>query len=865
MQKLPKVLVLSATGVGSNTATGDLMAKLFANWSRSNLLALNTGHRSSLKFRSTQVSSLTSAKEVASLLKAIQAFAPDVIYYRPVDNPPEFSSFASHVLSVLGRPYVIHMMDDWPSRLAVENPVLAESMDLGLRGLLSKASCCLSICEAMSFDYQQRYGVEFVPIANGVALDQIGPLRTSVRPFRVVYSGALAADMTYQSVLDVAEAVSSLSTTHDISLEIRTMPWFAQAGREIANRPGVVLKKTVSKRQYAKMLNQSDCLLIAYNFDDATKLYTRLSLANKLPECLASGVPVLAYGPAGIATIDTLVNLDVAAVVDRPGVEGLKSKLQELMADPSLGQGLATAAMGAARDSFNLVEIQNHFQSLIGSAAMKNNHSSTVSAVDEANEVIAGPHSREAKAHIDETKIIASYVAKSPAGLMIDVGAHHGSAFMPFQRVGWTVHGFEPDPKNRSYLEDRYHNLDRFELDSRAVSDVDGNTVPFYTSEESTGISGLSAFRDSHEKVCEVETVTLKTYMQAKNIEKVDFLKIDTEGFDLMVLKGFPWDKVKPDFVECEFEDNKTTPLGYEFDDIAQFLVDQGYHVFVSEWHPIVRYGIKHQWRGLFRYPGKLQSNQAWGNLLAFSEAPDMQRLGQAVAANADWEKTADAPLDIAEIHKISEPHVQRHASSSANSNSQPSAKVGTNVNQPPLSSNRLVNYLRMFTHFYASPPGWVMLMSVLAVGVCGYAFSRVPEPWSYAAALLGLLILMFVPAYLYARNRFLTTNEIANNIPIYSPPQDSSELTKKALAVLEQRLLKTDAEMDEFRVALLEVQDIAAVSESKVADSQKGFAALAEESGAIGKDFPLLVAKYMDLKRQVLRLENSIVNLSKD
>ena len=867
--ELPKVLVLSATGIGSRSATGHLMAKLFANWPLKNLLAVYTAPVSSSKFKSIGVSFRPDEREMESVIQTIDNFEPDVVYYRPVDNPPEFAVLAGRIIGALGKPYVIHMMDDWPSRLEARDSVLAAEMNVDLHRHIAGAGACFSICEAMSREYQRRYGRTFIPIANGVRPDQIGPVREIGSPFRLVYSGALADDMTYQSVLDIANAVSNLSKTHDICLDIRTMPWFEKAGRQIADRPGVSLKKMASNRRYLKMLNQADCLLIAYNFDDETKRYTQFSLANKLPECLGSGTPVLAYGPAGIATLDTLTQLDAAIVVQQRGVEGLELELKKLMSNPEKRRKLATKAMNVAIDKFNLVDIQRRFQSLIGDVSMKNSSVSTAVPAVGSNEVISGPYSREAKAHVDETKIIASYSADAPPGFMIDVGAHHGSAFMPFHKAGWSVHGFEPDPKNRGYLEERYLKLDRFELDPRAVSDVDGNKVPFYTSEESTGISGLSAFRDSHEQVCEVETVTLKTYMKSKDIKKVDFLKIDTEGFDLMVLKGFPWDEVTPDYVECEFEDNKTTPLGYEFDHIAQYLVDRGYFVYVSEWHPIIRYGIKHQWRGLFRYPGKLQSNQAWGNLLAFRLEPDLQRLNASVAANVVCENPLETPVDVAEIKKIPEPK----------SISQPQANVSQAEPPAPPSSNRLVNYLRMFTQFYGSPPGLVMLFSALSAGACAFAFPRVSEPWNYAVAAFGLLILMFVPAYLHARNRFMTNLEIANRAPLISAQTQSSLTSNKAVANFERRLLLATAELDEMRSELSEIREhstsmdelVAELhegvikAEGKVAEAHRGLSTLSEESDAFAQDLPLLVSKYMDLKRQVLHLESSIAGLKKD
>ena len=64
----------------------------------------------------------------------------------------------------------------------------------------------------------------------------------------------------------------------------------------------------------------------------------------------------------------------------------------------------------------------------------------------------------------------------------------------------------------------------------------------------------------------------------------------------------------------------KTLPLGYKFHDLAQFLVNKEYTVYVSEWHPIRQYGVRHHWRQLSRYPCELADARGWGNLLAFKE-----------------------------------------------------------------------------------------------------------------------------------------------------------------------------------------------------------------------------------------------------
>jgi FkbM family methyltransferase len=248
---------------------------------------------------------------------------------------------------------------------------------------------------------------------------------------------------------------------------------------------------------------------------------------------------------------------------------------------------------------------------------------------------ILGPYSREQSAHFDETDAVAAFLdRKVKTGAMIDVGAHQGYALAHFLERGWKIWAFEPDATNRSKLEARlraHPNSANVTLDTRCVSNESKSDLPFYQSDESTGISGLSAFRDTHREAQRVDSVSLKDFFNGQEMPEVDFLKIDTEGHDLFVLQGFPWERNRPKVIECEFEDLKSKPLGYTTADMADFLVGQGYTVYVSEWHPILRYGQRHDWHRLQKYPCKLASEAAWGNLLAFSTAPDERQLVDAV------------------------------------------------------------------------------------------------------------------------------------------------------------------------------------------------------------------------------------------
>lgn len=228
--------------------------------------------------------------------------------------------------------------------------------------------------------------------------------------------------------------------------------------------------------------------------------------------------------------------------------------------------------------------------------------------------------------HLDEVLMVFRVIGNQP-GTMIDVGAHHGHALEPFLKRGWTVHGFEPDPANRAVLENRNPG---FRVDTRAVSETDGDQVTLFTSDVSTGISTLSPFHATHEPTATVETVRLDTYLGDNNIHRVDFLKTDVEGYDLFALRSFPWNSHHPKAVVCEFEDNKTTRLGHTVHDLANFLQSHGYIVLVSEWFPIVEYGGDHRWRRFLRYPAAIPPD-SWGNLIAIDRewVDALERAGQ--------------------------------------------------------------------------------------------------------------------------------------------------------------------------------------------------------------------------------------------
>lgn len=630
---LPRVLLIDMTRIGDASATGELKAALFTDWPRDKvmqLFAAGGGALGVLSGANARTLSLGLSAAMNAAEKLARQFDPDLILYRPTPKTPELHQIAMALIERLQKPLATWIMDDWPTAFAKEDPSAANALLRDWSALLNGSALRLSISDAMSGAFQQRYECNFTSIANGVdPADWTFPPRQDDGVIKVRYAGSLAENMTLASIANVAHAVEKLAADGvNIQFEIKTRDLW----RRIAEPHLSHLKNTsfivadLEPAEYRAWLSDADISVIAYNFDEASKRYIQYSIANKLPECLASGAALLAVGPPDVATMAALAKYDAGIRVHESSVDAAIDALRTLTMAPEKRRAIGKEGREIAFQHYNIFNARQKFARKLTVASR-----APAAKIGDVSE-----EARAAGAHLDETAVVAHLLSerRGRRHIMIDVGAHVGTSAAYFHQLGWTVHCFEPDQENRAKLKERFADVDGVSIDSRAVSDEPKRGVSFFTSRESTGISGLSAFHDTHEQTASVDVTTVAEIAREHAIKSVDFLKIDVEGFDFSVLKGVPWGELRPDVIECEFEDVKTRPLGHTWRDIAVFLVEKGYAVYISEWYPIIRYGIQHDWRRIVPYTDQTTiPDDAWGNLLAFYNDPGGDQVRAAFAA----------------------------------------------------------------------------------------------------------------------------------------------------------------------------------------------------------------------------------------
>jgi hypothetical protein len=151
-------------------------------------------------------------------------------------------------------------------------------------------------------------------------------------------------------VFEVASTVSFLARQLPVTFEIKTQDYWLR--QEEGRYEGLYGVKISAARQtiedYHRWLREADILVVPYNFDEESVRYLRYSFANKIPECLASGAAVLAYGPPQISTIAELARSGVVELVLERNLDALRTAIAALVTDVQHRTKLAEAARAHA-------------------------------------------------------------------------------------------------------------------------------------------------------------------------------------------------------------------------------------------------------------------------------------------------------------------------------------------------------------------------------------------------------------------------------------------------------------------------------------------------------------------------------------
>jgi FkbM family methyltransferase len=180
------------------------------------------------------------------------------------------------------------------------------------------------------------------------------------------------------------------------------------------------------------------------------------------------------------------------------------------------------------------------------------------------------------------------------ASVAFDIGANVGSWSVIMNKLNpaCQIYSFEPIPKTFALLEvNASQNAGQkiFPVNA-AVSDCDGEmdfevpgNVAIFGRLAPSKNATLSDGRFAGASISKVRTIRLDHFCKARNIDTIDFLKIDVEGFELAALRGLGEvmlnKRVKAIHIETIRENHERA--GESFEDLLNFIKNCGYDFYI--------------------------------------------------------------------------------------------------------------------------------------------------------------------------------------------------------------------------------------------------------------------------------------------
>lgn len=206
-------------------------------------------------------------------------------------------------------------------------------------------------------------------------------------------------------------------------------------------------------------------------------------------------------------------------------------------------------------------------------------------------------------------RLFRAFADAYPEAFFVEIGANDGEQhdhLQPFIRSsGWRGIMVEPVPYIFERLRRNYGELDRVGLENAAIAEIDG-TLPFYHLVDADErereqlpdwYDGVGSF--SREKVLEqrrwipdveerlvtmdVPCMTFDTLCRRHEVERVDLIVVDTEGYDAEILRSIDLDAHAPRLVVYEhFHLDRATrsECRSRLEDAGYMTLEEGFDTF---------------------------------------------------------------------------------------------------------------------------------------------------------------------------------------------------------------------------------------------------------------------------------------------
>lgn len=264
----------------------------------------------------------------SEIMSRIDEFKPEAIY--TTMGNIRIIKLANKLSARYKIPVYPHFMDDWINTLYTGSKLISIPRYIllkQLRKLFSNSIGGFCISEKMCREYKNRYGVDFIPLMNIVPEEKIMQEKKTNIKDKIVFSyfGGLHLNRwkTLKQLSSVLEKVTKDSGKQNKLILYTGLDDLNHYKNEFTSSV-VEMPGPVEHDKIIAKMREADFLVHVESFDSSVITYTQHSISTKIPEYLASGVPVVAIGPGNLASIEYLKNNNCGIIIEDNSIEKME-------------------------------------------------------------------------------------------------------------------------------------------------------------------------------------------------------------------------------------------------------------------------------------------------------------------------------------------------------------------------------------------------------------------------------------------------------------------------------------------------------------------------------------------------------------
>ncbi len=298
---------------------------------------------------------------------------PEAVFVAP--GPAFFLyGMALRISEDLGLPLVCYLSDDYyflPKPKGVLEGLRHSLLQKKMETLLNRSAHLAVISRELQEAYGARFLLPTTVVMTGEGIPPAEAPAVTAQPKALCYFGNLGCGR-HRSLEAVARALEEINRACNVqyTLKIYTSEQNKEVLQPLLARKCVKMVGFVTGPAFEKELKKADILLHTEDFTPENRQRVGKSLSTKLADYLASGVPVLAYGPAEIASMRHLQRNGCALCVTEPGK--LRAGIQTLLEEKALRRSLAEKGLETAKKYHNSGETGRKIREILENTQGRN-------------------------------------------------------------------------------------------------------------------------------------------------------------------------------------------------------------------------------------------------------------------------------------------------------------------------------------------------------------------------------------------------------------------------------------------------------------------------------------------------------------